>query len=52
MRNFLNESFLHFLLGFTTMLVVSFSITIAISYYDPKGSPEQTAAVTAPTEER
>lgn len=39
----LNESFLHFFLGFITMLMVSFSITFAINYYDT--GTEQTAAV-------
>ena len=41
MRWLFNESFIHFFFGFVTMLVVSFSITFAINYYD-KG--EQTAA--------
>jgi hypothetical protein len=42
MGRLFNESFLHFVLGFITMLMVSFSITFAINYYD-NGS-EQTAA--------
>lgn len=41
MRWLFNESFLHFLFGFVAMLLLSFSITFAINYYD-KG--EQTAA--------
>ncbi len=38
-----NESFFHFLLGFITMLLVSFSITFAINFYD--NGTQQTAAV-------
>jgi len=40
-RRLFNESFFHFLLGFVTMLLVSFSITFAINFYD---GAEQTAA--------
>ena len=42
MTRLFNESFLHFFLGFVTMLMVSFSITFAINYYD---TTQQTAAV-------
>jgi len=42
MSRLFNESFLHFLLGFITMLMVSFSITFAINFYDD--GVEQTAA--------
>lgn len=43
MGRLFNESFLHFFLGFVTILMVSFSITFAINYYDT--GTEQTAAV-------
>ena len=33
---FLNENFLHFSLGFALILMMSFSVTIAIDYYDKK----------------
>lgn len=49
MGRLFNESFFHFLFGFITILMVSFSITFAINYYD-NGS-EQTAAAGKTTEQ-
>jgi hypothetical protein len=44
MGRLFNESFFHFLFGFVAMLIVSFSITIAINFYGGKNI-EQTAVV-------
>ncbi|MBI2048346.1 MAG: hypothetical protein HYT30_00240 [Parcubacteria group bacterium] len=50
MGRLFNESFLHFVLGFITMLMVSFSITFAINYYDTGAEQTATAANTDLTE--
>ena len=50
MGRLFNETFFHFVLGFVGMLVLSISITFAISYYD-HGGEVQTATVTGATEQ-
>lgn len=45
MKQLYNETFFHFVLGFVGMLVLSLSLTFAISYYDG-GGEVQTATVT------